>query len=74
MVNGIAQVREVPHEPLLLPLGMGKVEVVQYDGKGHLLFDQRPYLVMNDRAYVDLGFLKAPLKGPLEERRGENEG
>jgi hypothetical protein len=35
--------------------GMGKVEVVEHDGHGGLKFDERPFLVMNDQAYVDLG-------------------
>jgi hypothetical protein len=35
--------------------GMGKVEVVEHDGRGGLKFDERPFLVMNDQAYVDLG-------------------
>jgi len=41
--------------------GMGKVETVQYDGRGHLLFDERPYLVMSNHAFVDLGLMKAAL-------------
>ncbi|CAN0236714.1 unnamed protein product, partial [Phaeothamnion confervicola] len=35
--------------------GMGKVEIVRHDGKGGLTFEERPYVVMNDHAYVDLG-------------------
>jgi hypothetical protein len=35
--------------------GMGKVEIVEHDGKGHLTFDERPFLVMADHAFVDLG-------------------
>ncbi|HEY1548164.1 MAG TPA: hypothetical protein VGG28_10100, partial [Kofleriaceae bacterium] len=35
--------------------GMGLVEAETFDGKGHLKFDDRPYVIMNDRAYVDLG-------------------
>jgi uncharacterized protein YfaP (DUF2135 family) len=35
--------------------GMGKVEIVEHDGKGHLTFEERPFLVMTDRAFVDLG-------------------
>ena len=35
--------------------GMGKVEIVQHDGKGHLTFEERPFLVMTDHAFVDLG-------------------
>jgi hypothetical protein len=35
--------------------GMGKLEIVRHDGKGNLSFEERPYVVMNDQAFVDLG-------------------
>jgi TonB family protein len=35
--------------------GMGKLEIVEHDGKGNLTFEERPFVVMQDRAYVDLG-------------------
>ena len=35
--------------------GMGKVEIVEHDGKGGLRFDERPFVAMNDKAFVDLG-------------------
>ena len=35
--------------------GMGKLEIVEHDGRGNLRFEQRPFIVMNDGAYVDLG-------------------
>jgi hypothetical protein len=35
--------------------GMGKVEIVDHDGRGGLKFDERPFVVMNDHAFVDLG-------------------
>jgi hypothetical protein len=35
--------------------GMGKLEVVEHDGHGGLTFRERPYVVMNDQAYVELG-------------------
>ncbi len=35
--------------------GMGKLELVEHDGKGGLTFEQRPYVVMVNQAYVDLG-------------------
>ena len=35
--------------------GMGKLEIVEHDGHGNLTFDERPFVVMKDRAYVDLG-------------------
>lgn len=42
--------------------GMGKVEVVQHDGKGGLKFEQHPFVVMNDQAFVNLGLLEGPLR------------
>ena len=38
--------------------GMGAVEVLRHDGKGHLTFETRPYTVMVDQAFVDLGTIK----------------
>ena len=35
--------------------GMGLLEVQRFDGKGKLSFEDRPYVIMNDHAYVDLG-------------------
>jgi hypothetical protein len=35
--------------------GMGKVEIVEHDGHGGLAFDERPFVVMNDQSFVDLG-------------------
>ncbi|MCB9572469.1 MAG: hypothetical protein H6709_10315 [Kofleriaceae bacterium] len=35
--------------------GMGKLEVVRHDGKGGLTFEERPFVVMVDQAFVDLG-------------------
>ena len=34
--------------------GMGKVEVIEHDGHGGLRFAEKPYLVMNDQASLDL--------------------
>ena len=41
--------------------GMGKVEVLEHDGAGGLRFDERPFVVMNDQAFVDLGTVDGPL-------------
>jgi tetratricopeptide (TPR) repeat protein len=41
--------------------GMGKLQIVEHDGAGRLEFDERPFVVMKDRAYVDLGDLDGPL-------------
>ncbi len=41
--------------------GMGRLQIIQHDGKGKLKFNQRPFIVMNDRANVDLGEITKPL-------------
>jgi tetratricopeptide (TPR) repeat protein len=38
--------------------GMGKLELIEHDGKGGLRFEERPYVVMVDQAFVDLGVVK----------------
>jgi hypothetical protein len=38
--------------------GMGKLEVIDHDGQGNLTFDERPYVVMRDQAFVDLGTIR----------------
>jgi Vault protein inter-alpha-trypsin domain/von Willebrand factor type A domain len=35
--------------------GMGKLEIVEHDGRGGLRFEERPFVVMVDQAFVDLG-------------------
>jgi hypothetical protein len=35
--------------------GMGNLEVMEHDGKGGLRFDERPFVVMTDQAFVKLG-------------------
>jgi hypothetical protein len=35
--------------------GMGKLEIIDHDGKGGLAFEERPFVVMTDGASVDLG-------------------
>jgi tetratricopeptide (TPR) repeat protein len=41
--------------------GMGKLQIVEHDGKGGLRFEERPFIVMVDGAYVDMGKVLAPL-------------
>src|SRR5690606_33928559 len=41
--------------------GMGKVQIVQHDGAGELRFEERPFLIMKDRAFVQLGRFEGPL-------------
>jgi hypothetical protein len=38
--------------------GMGKLEVIDHDGNGHITFDERPFVVMVDQAFVDLGTVR----------------
>lgn len=39
--------------------GAGKLEIVEHDGNGQLFFDERPFVVLKQRAYVDLGPVSA---------------
>jgi len=41
--------------------GMGKLHVIEHDGRGGLAFDERPYVVMQDGAFLDLGTVEQPL-------------
>ena len=34
---------------------MGKLEIIEHDGKGGLTFDERMFVVMADEAFVDMG-------------------
>ena len=38
--------------------GMGRLEILRHDGKGNLSFQFRPYVVMNDGSYVNLGSVR----------------
>ena len=40
--------------------GTGKLEIVEHDGQGQLFFDQRPFVVNKQRAYIDLGMVSKP--------------
>lgn len=39
--------------------GMGRVQILHHDGQGGLRFDERPFVVMQDGAYLDLGEVNA---------------
>ena len=45
--------------------GMGKLQIIEHDGQGGLRFEERPFVVMDDGAYVDLG-----TRGHAEVGRG----
>ncbi|MBL8949044.1 MAG: hypothetical protein JNK45_38090 [Myxococcales bacterium] len=48
--------------------GMGKLEVIEHDGAGHLSFVEEPFVLMKDQAYIDLvTFDKRPSKGAATE-------
>ncbi len=38
--------------------GMGKLEIIDHDGHGGLKFEERPFVVMADHAFVDLGTIR----------------
>jgi hypothetical protein len=41
--------------------GLGTLQIVEYDGDGGFVFEERPFLIMKDRATVDLGALDRPI-------------
>jgi hypothetical protein len=41
--------------------GMGALQIIEHDGSGGFAFEERPYVVMRDGAYVDLGSVAGPL-------------
>ncbi len=41
--------------------GMGKLQIIDHDGHGNLRFDERPFVIMQDGAFVDLGRVGAGL-------------
>ena len=41
--------------------GMGKLEVLEHDGKGGLRFSERPFVIMVDSAFVNLGEVRSQL-------------
>lgn len=42
--------------------GMGSMRIVQHDGKGGILVEDRPFVIMVDGAFVDLGTVTGPLR------------
>jgi len=38
--------------------GAGKMQILRHDGKGKLSFEERPFVIMQDGAYVDMGTVK----------------
>lgn len=48
--------------------GMGKLQIIDHDGKGNLTFEERPFVVMVDGAYVDLGTVTKAAPAKLATR------
>ncbi|HVK71411.1 MAG TPA: VIT domain-containing protein [Polyangium sp.] len=44
--------------------GMGKLQIVEHDGNGEIRLEERPFVVMTDRAFVDLGVVTGKLPAP----------
>jgi len=40
---------------------MGKLEIIEHDGEGTLRFEERPFIIMQDHAFIDLGTVQGPL-------------
>jgi hypothetical protein len=38
--------------------GMGLLQTVRHDGRGNLTFEDKPFVIMADHAYVDLGLFR----------------
>lgn len=38
--------------------GMGKLQIIEHDGKGKLRFEERPFVIMQDDAFIDLGTVR----------------
>ena len=50
--------------------GMGKLQAIEHDGAGKLLFKEHPFVIMKDRAFVDLGRIDRPLaQMPADQAR-----
>lgn len=49
--------------------GAGKLEIVEHDGAGQLYFDERPFVVVKQRAYVDLGVVAGLPSATAASRR-----
>lgn len=41
--------------------GMGKLQVIEHDGKGGLKFREQPFVIMKDKAFVELLRIESPL-------------
>lgn len=42
----------------VMGMAMGKLQIIHHDGKGNLNFDERPFVLMKDRAHLSLGTIE----------------
>jgi outer membrane protein OmpA-like peptidoglycan-associated protein len=42
--------------------GLGQVQVIEHDGSGELRFDDRPFVLLENRGQQDLGTVRGPLR------------
>ena len=40
-------------------LGLGSVQVIRHDGQGGVIIEDRPFVIQNDNAMVELGTVSA---------------
>ena len=43
-------------------VGVHAVRMLEHDGQGNLRFAERPFVIMVDQAFVDLGLVSGPLR------------
>jgi len=48
--------------------GMGKLQVIEHDGRGGLRFDERPFVIMHDGAFVELGTVSGGAIATAEQK------
>jgi len=48
---------------------MGKLQIIDHDGHGNLRLEERPFVIMQDGAFVDLGRVGAAAPVAIAPRR-----
>ena len=49
--------------------GSGNLQIIRHDGRGGIGIEDRPFVIMQDQAYVDLGSVDAKIAMPSKPRR-----
>lgn len=65
--RGAAPYRVMAHYYSRGPMGygMGKLQVIEHDGRGNLRFGEHPFVIMKDDGYVDLATVGATIGGTV---------